>query len=184
MHVTDGHEDEGHGLPARPHPLVHTRRDRELASATWLLLAAADERQAMREWAVHGVALLRCGILVSAVRIQADIVHRAAGAEDRRSVTEFLKEALAGGPVFYDGDGGQFCALTPVSTARMWRLSEAECLGRGTSLGVPATDLVDRDPRCTSFWVVPMGGPASLCMPGDVAHLVQTGRPAVTKRRG
>ncbi|MER5739717.1 MULTISPECIES: hypothetical protein [unclassified Streptomyces] len=183
--VTNGRDDEeGCGLPARPRALVHTRQERELAAATWLLLAAADDRTARREWAVYGVALLRCGVLFSAVRMPAAVVHRAAGTEDRREVTAFLKEALAGGPVFYDEGGRQFYALTPVSTARMWNLPEAECLGHDTLLGVPATDLTERDPRCAAFWIVPMEGPASLCMPGEVAHLVLSARPRTKQGPG
>ncbi|MFF9343803.1 MULTISPECIES: hypothetical protein [unclassified Streptomyces] len=179
--MENGCDEEDCGLPAPPRTLVHTRQERELAAATWLLLAAADSRTARREWAVFGVALLRCGVLFSAVRVPADIVHRAAGTEDRRGVAAFLREALAGGPVFYDEGGRQFYALTPVSTARMWNLPEAECLGHDTLLGVPATELTERDPRCAAFWVVPMEGPAALCLPGEVAHLVLSARPGTGK---
>ncbi|MGA5069283.1 hypothetical protein ACPB9E_36980 [Streptomyces exfoliatus] len=175
--MTEGRDDEGYVLPAQPRMFVHSRRDREVAAADWLFLAAADSRTARRDWAVRGVALLRCGVLFSAVRIPADIVHRAAGTDDGRGVVAFLERALAGGPVFYDEGGRRFYALTPVSTARMWRLPEAECLGRDVLLGVPATDLAERDPRCAAYWIVPMEGPASLCMPGEVAHLVLSARP-------
>ncbi|MEU8530976.1 MULTISPECIES: hypothetical protein [Streptomyces] len=168
--------------PPGPRVLVHTRRDRELAAATWLLLAAPDSTTARYEWNAYGLALLRCGGLFSAVRIPAGLVHAAAGTETREGVATFLTDALAGGAVFHDAGGRQYYALTPASTARMWRLTEAECLGEDAFLGVPATDLTAPDPRCTAHWVVPMAGPAALCMPGDVARLVLTARDLAATR--
>ncbi|MFD7964384.1 hypothetical protein ACFV5J_26670 [Streptomyces zaomyceticus] len=154
---------------------MHSRRNREATAEMWLLLAAPDVRQAREEWKTWGVALLRCGGLFSAVRIPAAIVHAAAGTSDRDELGVFLADALDG-PVFYDGSGQQFYALTPHSTARLWKVPDAECLGSDHFLGVPATCLTEPDPRCAAWWIVPMDGPAALCMPANVACLVQQGR--------
>ncbi|MFE5596686.1 hypothetical protein [Streptomyces sp. NPDC056549] len=155
--------------------LVHSRRDREAAAETWLLLAAADKRQAREEWKTYGVALLRCGGLFSAVRIPAAIVHAAAGTTEREGLVAFLTEALDG-PVFFDGSGQHFYALTPHSAARFWKVPDTECLGSDFYLGVPATSVTEPDPCCAAWWVVPMDGPAALNTPANVALLVQAGR--------
>ncbi|MGW4727387.1 hypothetical protein [Streptomyces sp. NPDC004291] len=160
---------------------MHLRRERELAAATWLLLAARDAKAARHEWATYGVALLRCGILFSAVRMSAGLVHAAVGTDDREEVANFLDVALGGGPVIHDTGGRQFYALTPASTLRYWRTVGTECLGTDAFLGVPATDLTQPVPRCSAYWAVPMDGPASLCPPGSVARLVGIGRDALDR---
>ncbi|HWU08103.1 MAG TPA: hypothetical protein VN520_17250 [Streptomyces sp.] len=162
--------------------LVHTRRDRELAAAQWLLLSAFDTRQARHDWATYGVALLRCGVLFSAVRMPAAVVHAAAGTDDREELAAFLEDALNGGPIFYDGGGRQFYALTPRGTARRWGATGIERLGPSAFLGIPATDITEPDPRCTSYWCVPMRGSGFLCQPRAVARLAVTGRTRGTKR--
>ncbi|MFZ4266645.1 hypothetical protein [Streptomyces arboris] len=166
-----------------PGVLVHSRRDRELAAATWLVLAARDRAKAQHEWATCGVALLRCAILFSAARLPAAFVHEAAGTTDRDQVAEFLKAALDGGPVFYDGDR-RYYALTPVSAARLWRGEGIEWLGSETFLGVPATDVTGPDPRCAAYWCVPMDGPAALCQPAAVVRLARRGRALVEQKEG
>ncbi|MFD7570820.1 hypothetical protein ACWGLB_29350 [Streptomyces sp. NPDC055893] len=157
---------------------MHSRRDREAAAETWLLLAAKDARRARTEWKDYGVALLRCGGLFSAIRIPAAIVWAAVGTSERDELAGLLAEALDG-PCFFDGNGQHFYALTPHSTAGLWKLPDAECLGSDFYLGVPATSVNEPDPRCAAYWVVPMDGPAALCPPAAVACLVQRGRSLV-----
>lgn len=171
-------------VEAGPGVLVHPRRDRELATATWLLLSASDTTKARHEWETYGVALLRCGTLFSAVRMPADLVHAAVGTDDREKVATFLDVVLDGGPVIHDTGGRQFYALTPASASRYWRTVGTECLGSDTFLGVPATDMTQLDPRSPAYWAVPMDGPAALCIPGDVARLVGIGRDALAREEG
>ncbi|MFC8584691.1 hypothetical protein ACFUGD_09075 [Streptomyces sp. NPDC057217] len=166
----------------KPVQIVHLRRERELAAATWLLLAARDAKAARHEWATYGAALLRCGTLFSAVRMPAELVHAAADTEDRYEVAHFLEVVLDGGPVIHDAGGRQFYALTPASAARYWRAPGTECLGTDSFLGVPATDLKQPDPRCSAYWAVPMDGPAALCVPGSVARLIGIGRDALDRQ--
>lgn len=162
-------------LELAPGVMVHSGRSREAAAESWLLLAAADQRQALVEWEREGLTLLRCGGLFSAVRIPAPVVHAAAGTEDPRDLAAVLREALDG-PVFYDRSGQHFYALTPHSTALLWKVPESECLGSDFFLGVPATSVTSPDPRFRAWWVVPMDGPAALCFPAAVAGFVQRGR--------
>ncbi|GHF77950.1 hypothetical protein GCM10017667_01620 [Streptomyces filamentosus] len=165
-------------LELSPGVLVHSRENREAAVETWLLLASPDAQKAQREWRRDGLTLLRCGGLFSAVRIPAAIIHAAAGTEDPRELTDVLGDALDG-PVFYDRSGRQFYALTPHSTARLWRVPDIECLGSDFFLGVPATSVTEPDPRYRAWWVVPMDGPAVLCVPDAVVCFVQRGRSLV-----
>ncbi|MFJ6014438.1 hypothetical protein [Streptomyces sp. NPDC092952] len=186
---TEASEIDGHPVPAvfaaPPEPalgvLVHSRRDREVAATTWLVLAASHSEKARREWSSFGLALLRCGVLFSAVRIPATLIYAAAGTEEPDAVRGFLAEVLDGGPVFHDVGGRQFYALTPASTPRSWRFVAAECLDSDTFLGVPATDLTEFAPQYPAYWVVPMDGPGSLCAPADVARLVLIGYRAAQK---
>jgi hypothetical protein len=166
-------------LELAPGVVVHSGRDRQAAAASWLLLAAPDQRKALVEWEREGLTLLRCGGLFSAVRIPASIFHAAAGTEDPRELTAFLREALDG-PVFFDRSGLHFYALTPHSTARLWKVADSECLGADFFLGVPATSVTAPDPRFRAWWAVPMDGPAALCFPATVAGLVQYGRSRLT----
>ncbi|WP_282695622.1 hypothetical protein [Streptomyces sp. CC208A] len=158
-----------------PGVLVHSRRSREAGAETWLVLAARDAREARKEWAEYGVALLRCWTTFTAVRIPADVVLAAAGTTDRGEVADYLSTALDGGPCFFDGNSRAFYVLTPLSTARRWDVPDTECLGADCYLGVPATTITEPDPRCAAYWVVPMDGPAALCDPGIVRRLVQWG---------
>lgn len=82
-----------------PPGVVHTRAVREAAVATWLLSSADDRAQARAEWDETGLALLRCRGLYTAVRIEADLVHAAAGTTESAAVDAYLDAALLGGPV-------------------------------------------------------------------------------------
>ncbi|MFD4644798.1 hypothetical protein [Streptomyces sp. NPDC058441] len=159
--------------------LVHSARDRELASAHWLLSAALAIKEARREWAENGITVLRCGGLFTAIRISASIVHAAAGTEDPVAVSHYLARVLRG-PVFADQASRRFYALVPASTQRLspWHgttVPEAECLGANCFVGVPRPGRDDpREFRC--HWVVPMDGPADLCSPHAVTQLLNYGR--------
>jgi hypothetical protein len=153
-----------------------------LAAAHWLLSAHPAPGQARDEWSSEsGLALLPLGTLFSAVRIPERLVHAAAGSEDPAVVDAFLAEALHGGPAICDPRGRRYYALVPASTAVKWRQPGAESLGRGTYLGVPRLDAVNRNAQAwSSYWSVPMPSAAELCTPAAVAQLVAVGNFRVT----
>ncbi|GAB2961735.1 hypothetical protein GCM10023080_022610 [Streptomyces pseudoechinosporeus] len=129
------------------------------------------------QWGEHGIALLRCGTLFSAVRIAEEIVHAAAGTDEAERVNAYLAAALLQGPVIHDPRRGRYYALVPASTAARWRAPDTDCLGRGWHLGVPRTDVTrDAPDAWRPYWSVPMPSPGELCSPGAVAQLVAMGR--------
>ncbi|MFF5004702.1 hypothetical protein ACFY3G_17950 [Streptomyces phaeochromogenes] len=165
--------------------LVHSRADRELATAQWLLstLPEPDRSRARAHWAENKVALLNLGALFSAIRIPGRLVLALADTMVPTEADRFLSEALDG-PVICDPKGIRYYALVPASTPRKWhravddwRLLGVEMLGRDTFLGVPRMDAVEMDPRTSaSYWSVPMSSAAMLCQPLNVARLIAAGR--------
>ncbi|PWI06567.1 hypothetical protein DIZ27_32940 [Streptomyces sp. NWU339] len=160
--------------------LVHARQTREAAVRSWLMLSATDYERVRGDWDVSGVALLRCGALFAAVRIQTELIHAAADSDEPKTVNAFLAEALYGGPVFVDQHSRHYYALVPTSTPkrREWqdrRYPGAECLGHGTYLGVPRPEFTN-DGWSFSYWCVPMDGPGALCGPDAVSQLVAYAR--------
>ncbi|WP_461059333.1 hypothetical protein [Streptomyces pseudoechinosporeus] len=148
-----------------------------MAAAHWLLSAADRPSEARMQWAEHGITLLRCGSLFSAVRVPEGIVHAAAGTGEAGRVNAYLAVAVLHGPVIRDPRQGRYYALVPASTAARWRAPDTDCLGRGWHLGVPRTDVTRApDDAWRPYWSVPMPSPGELCSPGAVAQLVATGR--------
>ncbi|WP_405710147.1 MULTISPECIES: hypothetical protein [unclassified Streptomyces] len=162
------------GSNSRP-VFVHSRRDRELAVGHWLLSAAPDMNEARDQWARTGIALLRCGGVFTAVRIQADIVQAAAGTEEPDLVDAFLGEALQGGPVFIDMSSRRYYVLVPVSTPAGRWVPGVESLGSGSFLGVPRPQRTELE-ESRSYWCVPMDGPGTLCSLDAVWKLIAYGR--------
>ncbi|MFD7457837.1 MULTISPECIES: DUF6415 family natural product biosynthesis protein [unclassified Streptomyces] len=160
---------------------MHTRAAREIAVATWLLNSADDRTQARTEWDDTGLALFRCGGLFTAVRMEADLVHAAAGTTESAGVDAYLDAALLGGPVVADRRSGRFYALVPPSATRRseWvqgRHFGAACLAPGTYLGVPRPDLATPVPAYPSWWCVQMDGPGVLCDADAVSQLCSYAR--------
>lgn len=168
---------------------VVTRQECEAAARSWLLLSTAGVDDARHDWRSRRIALMKCGTLFCAARIDADIVHAAAGTADLAKVIPFLGLTLIGGPAWMDQSGRRYYVLMPpsVATHREWRdrryAPGAECLGDGSYVGVP-------DPRWTtpyegsSFWVVPMKGPGDLCDAEAVRQLVERGQYLMRLARG
>ncbi|WP_409469705.1 hypothetical protein [Streptomyces sp. HC307] len=160
---------------------VHTRREREVAVGTWLLLSAQSADRARMEWKKGGIALLRCGALFAAIRMNGDLVRAAADTDDAERVDAFLEEALCGGPVFVDQHSAQYYALVPASMQdrREWRerrhLDGTKCLGRDSYLGVPRPEFTEPDHHF-SYWCVSMDGPGDLCPVEAVSQLVTYGQ--------
>ncbi|QHA07821.1 hypothetical protein GQF42_35030 [Streptomyces broussonetiae] len=162
---------------------VTTGAERSLAIEHWLLMAAEDWGRARREWRTEGVTLLRSGGLFGVVRINAEVVRAAAGAEDVTAVDHFLAQALLGGPVFMDQELLRYYALVGASTGcRLeWTLArdDAEFMGVGHYLGVPALDATT--PKVRRYWCVEMDSAGELA-PGDaVARLVRVGRSKIAR---
>ncbi|MEV1042338.1 hypothetical protein AB0J01_37850 [Streptomyces sp. NPDC050204] len=154
--------------------VVHSRHERELAVGHWLLSAAPDMHEARDQWAKTGIALLRCGGVFTAVRIQADIVQAAAGTEKPELIGAFLAEALQGGPVFIDMSSRRYYVLVPASTPAGRWVPGVERLGSGSFLGVPCPQRTEPE-KSRSYWCVPMDGPGALCSPDAVTLLVSYG---------
>lgn len=171
--------------------LVRLGTQRQLSVSEWLLAAAAvDIKHARVDWADRGIALMRCGSIFAAVRIPAEMVHAAAGAEDRDRIDIFLGEVLEGGPVFIDASSQRYYVLVHVSTEgfldEIGALApDVEWLGSGTYLGVP-DPMRHTQGGIRSYWCVPMYGPGVLCSPNAVARLIALGRRSlpVVEREG
>jgi hypothetical protein len=156
-----------------PGILVHPTADRRLASEHWLLssLPAPLRHRARLEWAQHHVAMLPLGTLFSAVRIPGRLLVALTGSSEPDCLDEFLAEALGGGPVICDPHFSRFYALVP---ARM--PATLHQVGRGSYLGVPRLDAVNREHALASYWSVPMDSAALLCTPLTVARLIAAGK--------
>ncbi|MFI5801173.1 hypothetical protein [Streptomyces sp. NPDC051677] len=175
--------------PAEPEPgiLIHSRADRELAIAHWLLSAHPVPSRAATEWTECGIALLPLGTLMSAVRLPQDLV-RAVADQCGRDVDSFLNEACDGGPVICDPWGCRYYALVPAGmpatwhvAAVEWRALGVECLGRGAYLGVPEPRADSLNPHgwhpyWSPYWSVPMPSAGALCRPLDVARIIAAGK--------
>jgi hypothetical protein len=153
--------------------------ERQLAVNTWLILSAEDRDKALDDWSTDGVALLRCGGLFGAVRIERRLIEATAGTRDPHEIDCFLGATL-GGPVFRNQQYEHYYVLVPPSVGRRkeWvqhRHPNAEFLGPGWLLGVPRAELTDAD-EGGSYWSVPMDGPGDLCPPEHLSQLVTLGQ--------
>ncbi|MFD5709464.1 hypothetical protein ACFWHW_03565 [Streptomyces pharetrae] len=164
-----------------PGTLVHTSADRRLAAEHWLAATHPNAAQVRWEWQHRGLALLPLGGLFCAVRLP-DRLVRAVAAGARKDPAVYLIEELRGGPVIHNRRHEQYHALVPRSMPDEWAgaVAEwptwgAECLGRGTYLGVPPLDAVADAPGRPAYWAVPMPSAGELCDPVDVATLVTAG---------
>ena len=121
---------------------ITTSSERQLAVTHWLLSAAEDRTRAGDEWERDGIALLRCGGVLSAIAVADHIVNAAAGTRDRAEVGEFLSQALLGGPVFADPTSQRYFVLVAPSVGRRPEFQRphenVQFHGRNHLLGVPA----------------------------------------------
>lgn len=156
--------------------LVHTRVDSELDVTEWLLQAADDPTRARAEWQTMDVALLRCGVHFTAIRVPAAVVFAAARSEDRARADEYLGAALHGGPVFVDRQSGRYYCLVPVGTCATWRMPDTACLTVDSFLGVPHPSIDSSRYPARSFWCVPPYRPEVVCQADAVAQIVSLGR--------
>lgn len=158
---------------------VVTMRERHLAVSHWLLQAAEDVHAARAMWedATSGIALLRCGGLIGAVRIPGRLVWAALGTRELEEVDARLVSWFYGGAVFMDLHSALYYALVPGSTYRRWEGAEFQdvaCLGADSYVGVPAPHLTE--PRGRAYWCVSPDGPGELCDVAEVWQLLHRGR--------
>lgn len=175
-----------HPVESESGVLVHSSSDRQLATAQWLLSTLDEENrnQARTQWAERGMALLRLGTLVSAVRIPGRMVLALADTTTPADADDFLDSSLDGGPVICDPRVLRYYVLVPgsmprtwSSAANAWRALGVDLLGRETVLGVPPVTADEFDPGTpqASYWSVPMSSPGMLCEPLAVARLILAG---------
>ncbi|MGA6220171.1 hypothetical protein ACPESV_07490 [Streptomyces umbrinus] len=156
--------------------LVHTRADDELDVTEWLLQAADDPARARAEWQTMDVALLRCGVRFTAVRVRADVVFAAARSEECARVDAYLADALHGGPVFVDRRSGWYYCLITAGTFTTWRVPDTACLAADTYLGVPHPSIDSSRYQARSSWCVPPARPGVVCQADAVAQMTELGR--------
>jgi hypothetical protein len=99
---------------------VITNAERARGIAAWLLLAAPDTDKAREEWHTMGTALLRCGVLFTAVCVPGAIIPAAAGTDEPARVDAFLVFLL--GPVFASAGLSRYYALVPGGTSWDWAI--------------------------------------------------------------
>lgn len=156
---------------------AYSAAEREEAVSEWLAAAAPKAAEAYADWTEAGVTVLPCGGTISAVRVPAAIVYAAVGTREPGRVSEYLAEALHGGPVIAGSDGTLYYVLVPPSAALRRRPPDTAFFGRTARLVVPRPDLTDSGQHGrSSYWAVPMGGPGNLCSPDAVWQLVTVGR--------
>ncbi|MFI8832393.1 hypothetical protein ACIGPN_15305 [Streptomyces afghaniensis] len=157
-------------LEEHPAPAAAADHERAVLVEDWLLAAAPDVQQARWEWSEGGLTLLRCGELLTAIRLPGTLVRTAAASSDPTEVGTYLAEVLDGGPVI--ASRGRYYPLVLPSAGVAWQHPDAECLAWGTWLGVPpVTETNCHNPM--AYWAVPMRRPGELCDAEAVLHLVR-----------
>ena len=148
------------------------------AVGDWLLGATESRDRSRMEWQEHGVTVLKTGVVFSAIRMSARLVHAAAGTSDIDAVDSYLMRGLVGGPVIHDPDRCRYYALVPTDDGRLWEVTrDLEPLGRGAYVGVPRPGLTAAEARPGSpYWSVSVEAAGVLCVPSVVAALVEIGR--------
>lgn len=151
--------------------------ERELAVTHWLLSAAEDRERARDGWAAkEGIALLKCGGILAAIRLPARLVWCAAESEELETADAYLCQALDG-PVFMDLHALHYYTLVPGLALERFSvkgLPGVACIGQDHYLGVP--DIRLTTPRGHSYWCVPMDSPGVLCPVAAVEAMVCKGR--------
>ncbi|CCK24743.1 hypothetical protein BN159_0364 [Streptomyces davaonensis JCM 4913] len=140
----------------------------------WIASAHSSPEAVYQEWDGEcRLALIPLGKLFDAVRIPEHLVHGVAEVSDPSTVSGWLGWIFNGRPVIHDPAGRRYYALVPPGTARLWRAPAAACLGDGTYLGVPRTDVTGLEGHAWgSYWAVPVTRPGWLCRTSDVLTFV------------
>lgn len=146
--------------------------------ADWLLAATESRDRSRTEWQKQGFTMLKTGVVFSAIRMSARLIHAAACASDLEVVDRYLLRALVGGPVIHDPARCRYYALVPVRDGSPWleATRDVEPRGPGSYVGVPRPGLNAPDGSGAPYWSVPMEAAGVLCAPSVVAALVEIGR--------
>ncbi|MET8688458.1 hypothetical protein ABZV77_30055 [Streptomyces sp. NPDC004732] len=144
------------------------------AAFDWLARAQDEPRQAHREWAERGIALLPLGTRFNVVCLPARLVHATVGTDDLDIVTATLAELLDG-PVIHNRVQHQYYPLVERTPTTRWiqEYGEAPMLGKGGYLSVPASDLTG---PTGLHWAVRPRIVGDLCPVQSVAALVRIAR--------
>ncbi|GHH30325.1 hypothetical protein [Streptomyces rubradiris] len=136
----------------------------------WLARAADDPGQAHQEWDRQGVALLRSGRSFSVVRIPANLVHAALGAE-------FTAAELASqldGAVIHDGPESPYWVLIRNHAGLVWdEGDDVPSLGTNHYLGVPS---VARRTPPGLHWAVAPRFDGDVCRPSTLRTFIARAR--------
>lgn len=154
--------------PDRRSSALEHARDRG-AIVDWLARAHPVPRQAMAEWANHGVALLPLGERFDAIRVPAPRIHAAVGSDAPDTVAAALREWLHG-PVVRDVRTGSGLYYVLIATDAVWDGTEAR-LGQGIYLAVPR---IGPQASPVTYWTVPPPHRGQLCHPAHLAALLST----------
>lgn len=180
--TTDTHQPALRPVEPEPGVLVHPSSDRRLATEHWLMSSSRNRDTTRQEWRRYGIAMLPLGTLFSAVRLPGPLVLALLGRPWDPALADRLLKDMLDGPVICDPRHRRYYALVPASvpvtwrqTVEEWREVDADCLGRGSILGVPRLD-ADQYAGQASYWSVPMQSAGMLCAPLHVARLIAAGR--------
>lgn len=163
---------------------AHAPTDDALFSGEWLLRAADDDAAARRAWLDTGVALLSCGRIFSAVRMESAVVWAAAGTEDLAAVDRYLDRVLFGCPVFMTFNPHRYYALLPVNAAEQYewvprrqeQRLDAKLLSAGSHITVPMPERKAVPDDALPYWCVPPRRTGELGSPHAVLQLLTLGR--------
>ncbi|MFI6343994.1 hypothetical protein [Streptomyces sp. NPDC050560] len=147
------------------------------SAADWLASAHPRPAEAHRAWKQPGgLAPLPCGVLFTAVRLPALLVHAATGTDDTDTLRIRLGDCL-GGPVIHDPARARYYPLVPTDTAKSWRHTVAyiRCLEPEQHLNMPAPTATQPTAQ-TPYWTVPPAKPHKLCDPEAVKDLTRHGQ--------
>ncbi|WJV51820.1 hypothetical protein [Streptomyces flavofungini] len=139
------------------------------AIADWFAHAHPVARQAVSEWADHGVALLPLGERFDAIRVPGRLVHAALGSDQADVVDQALADWLYG-PVICDTRTGSGCYYVLVAPDAAWR-GPADRLRSGTYLAVPR---IGKRVSPVTYWAVPPSRRGHLCDPAHLTALLST----------
>ncbi|MEL3944893.1 hypothetical protein [Streptomyces sp. LNU-CPARS28] len=139
----------------------------------WLEMAHPVPRQAVSEWANHGVALLPLGKRFDAIRVPARRIHAALGSDAPETVNAALLEWLHG-PVIRDVRTGSGLYYVLIAPDAQWQGPEerlSKDTHQDTYLAVPRLGLRASP---VTYWAVEPERPGQLCDPARLAALLST----------
>ncbi|MFI6348113.1 hypothetical protein [Streptomyces sp. NPDC050560] len=148
-----------------------------MPAADWLASAHPQPTEVHQAWErPGGLAALPCGVVFTAVRLPALIVHAAVGTADPNAVRARLGERL-GGPVLHDPSRARYYPLVPTDTAKSWHNTVAyvRCLEPEHHMNTPAPTVTQPSGQ-TPYWIVPPMEPERLCAPEAVRALTRHGQ--------